>query len=177
MGLKVWNGVVLAAVAALWLASGTQRERPVLATTEEHNEAVRAMEANVATSPTDAAEVQKLAQAYLDAASPGLALSVIEGAPVAVRHEPFIDHLYARALLDQGRAVDALAAEQRVLQRCAVAMDGTLPCDTWLLAAATRRADILVQLVALGVEDANAYPEVSAVAYHNATREARLAVR
>ena len=175
--LKAWNGVVLAAVASLWLASGTQREKPVLAQGEGPNQAVRTLEARVASSPSDPADVRELAQAYLDAASPGLALSVIEGAPTTVRREPMIDHLYARALLDQGRAVDALAAEQRVLSRCAAAMDGTIPCDTWLLASATRRADILTQLVALGVEDANAHPEVSAVAYHNATREARLAVR
>ena len=175
--LKVWNGVVLAAVAALWLASGTQREKPVLAQDEGHNQAVRALEAKVASSPTDPTEVRELAQAYLDAASPGLALSVIEGAPPAVRREPLVDHLYARALINQGRAVDALAAEKRVLNHCAAAMDGTIPCDMWLLASATRRADILTALVALGVEDANANPEVSAVAYHNATREARLAVR
>jgi hypothetical protein len=87
-----------------------------------------------------------------------------------------VDHLYARALLDQGRAVDALAVEERVLDACTPRM-GAGSCDTWLIASATRRADILRQLVQLGVEDANAHPEASLVAYHNATREARLAVR
>ena len=181
--LKVWNGVVLGAVAALWLASGTQREKPVLA--EARTDEVRALEARVAATPADATEARQLAQAYLDARAPGLALSVIESAPVAVRNDPAVEHLYARALLDQGRAIDALAAEQRVLARCSVpgeereqgGADGMTACDTWLIASATRRADILAQLVQLGVEDANAHPEVSAVAYHNATREARLAVR
>jgi hypothetical protein len=50
-------------------------------------------------------------------------------------------------------------------------------CDAWLIASARRRADILEELVGLGVEDARAQPEASAVAYHNATREVRLAVR
>jgi hypothetical protein len=39
-----------------------------------------------------------------------------------------------------------------------------------------RRADILRELVSLGVEDAEAHPEASLVAYQNATREARVAV-
>ena len=109
----------------------------------------------------------------------------------AVRSEPAVTHLYARALLDQGRAVDALAAEGRVLDACAAASErederghlgaegetGKLTCDAWLVASATRRADILAQLVELGIEDANAHPEVTAVAYHKATREARLAIR
>jgi hypothetical protein len=175
MGLKAWNGVVLAAVASMWLASGTQREKPIL--TEEQAVRVRALESQVAASPSDPAAVRSLAQAYLDAGAPGFALVTIESSPTTVRREPVVEHLYARALLDQGRSVDALAAEQRVLDRCSPGIDGTSPCDTWLLASATRRADILRQLVELGVEDANAHPEASQVAYHNATREARLAVR
>ncbi len=175
MGLRAWNGVVLAAVASIWLASGTQREKPIL--NEAQAVRVRGLETQVAQSPSDAAALRALAQAYLDARVPGLALNAIESAPTKVRREPTIDHLYARALLDQGRAVDALAAEQRVLDTCEPAMDGSPRCDTWLLASATRRADILRQLALLGVEDANLHPEASAVAYHNATREARLAIR
>ncbi len=175
MGLKAWNGVVLAALASLWLASGTQREKPIL--NEQQALRVHALETQVAERPADPIAVRNLAQAYLDVRVPGLALNVIESAPALVRTEPIIDHLYARALLEQGRAVDALAAEQRVLDACEPGMDGVSRCDTWLLASATRRADIMRQLVELGVEDANAHPEASAVAYHNATREARLAVR
>jgi hypothetical protein len=85
-----------------------------------------------------------------------------------------VEHLYARVLLEQGHAQGALAVERLVLDRCTMA-DGV--CDTWLIASARRRADILEELVGLGVEDAKADPEASAVAYHNATREARLAVR
>jgi hypothetical protein len=184
MGLKAWNGAVFAAVASLWLASGTQREKPVL--TEDQAVRVRALEAQVAETPSDSGAVRSLAQAYLDARAPGLALVTIESSPTTVRREPLLEHLYARALLDQGRAVDALAAEQRVLDRCAPGLGGAIvssewgtdsACSTWLLASATRRADILRQLVELGVDDANAHPEASAVAYHNATRQARLAVR
>jgi hypothetical protein len=177
MGLRTWcqagNAALLVAVGALWLASGTQHEKAVLA--ESHNEAVRALEVQVAMAPGDAMRRRDLAQAYLDVHAPGLAVGVVESAPAAVRTSPLIEHVYARALLDEGRSVDALAAERRVLARCAPSADDESPCDTWLLASATRRADILRELVDLGVDDAQAHPEASAIAYHNATREARLA--
>jgi hypothetical protein len=84
-----------------------------------------------------------------------------------------VEHVYARALLDQGRANEALTAERAVLSQCE---DGT-SCDAWLIASATRRSDSLQQLVQLGIEDAQAHPEASRIAYHNATREARLALQ
>jgi hypothetical protein len=183
MSLRLWNGMILAAMAAMWMASGTQREKPVLA---DASDAVRALESTVARAPADSVELRKLAQAYLDAGAPGLALAAIERAPVSVRVDPRVEHVYARALLEQGRSDDALYAERRVLATCTRlgGPDGTGAagssrgvCDTWLTASATRRAEILQQLVELGIEDAQADPEASAVAYHNATREARLAIR
>jgi len=131
------------------------------------------LEDEVAAKPGDAAAAKRLAQAYLDAEAPGLALAVIGRAPLDVREDPSVGHVYARALLDQGRALEALKAERHVLDRCA-ANDGA--CDAWLIASATRRSEILEQLVQLGIEDARAQPEASVVAYHNATREARLAL-
>jgi hypothetical protein len=172
MSLRLLNGVALAATVAMWMATGTQREKPVLA--EASNATIRALESEVAAAPADSVQVRKLAQAYLDARAPGLAVAAIERAPSNVRLDPRVDHVFARALLDEGRAVDALAAERRVLATCTIA---DTVCDTWLTASAMRRADILDQLVHLGVEDAEADPEASAVAYANATREARLAIR
>jgi hypothetical protein len=158
----------------LWLASGVERERPVLGLGLEpaqQTEAVRMLESDVAAHPEDAHARRDLAQAYLDARSPGLALRLIESSPASVRHAAIIDHVYARALIDEGRSADALAAEQRVLSICEsddeVAPSTQRDCETWLLVSATRRADILKELVALGVEDANAHPEASAVAYAN----------
>ena len=171
MSLRLLNGVVLFAMAAMWMATGTQRERPVLA---QASPDVRALENAVAVAPADAAQVRKLAQAYLDARAPGLAVAIIERAPLDVRRDAHVDHVYARALLEEGHADAALAAEKRVLATCTLA-DSI--CDTWLTASAMRRAEILQELVQLGVEDAQAEPEASAVAYHNATREARLAIR
>lgn len=170
MGLKVWNGVVLAALGVLWVASGTQREKPVLGL---HGAEVSALEADLASAPNDPSKIQALGQKYIEAKTPGLAVRLVESQPVAVRTEPVVEHVYARALLEQGRSGDALAAEQRVLDRCA---SGEVACSSFLVAQATRRADILRELGKLGVEDAQAYPEKSQLAYHNATRSVGLVV-
>ena len=172
MGLKGWNVAVLVAIGAIWFAGSTQREKRVVG--DGHTDRVALLEEQVAASPTDSPRVRELAQGYLDARQPGMALGTIERSPQSVRNEPVVEHLYARALLEQGRSADALAAERRVLARCAdPANDGLeVPgCSTYLIASATRRAEILEQLVTLGVEDANAHPEASRLAYHNATRQ------
>lgn len=171
MGLKAWNVAVLVGIGAIWLCGTTQREKPV--TGETHTSRVASSEEAAAQSPNDPAKVKELAQAYLDARQPGMALGTIERAPAQVRNDPSVEHLYARALLDQGRSADALAAEKRVLDRCA---DPSMTCSTYLIASATRRAEILEQLVQLGIEDANAHPEASSIAYHNATRQVGISV-
>jgi hypothetical protein len=187
MGLKGWNVAVLVAIGAIWFAGSTQREKRVVG--DSQSDRVALLEEQVAASPTDVARVRELAQAYLDARAPGMALASIEHAPAAVRAEPTVDHLYARALLDQGRSADALAAERRVLARCEAAetaantanaaepRNEVAVCSTYLIASATRRAEILEQLVTLGVEDANAHPEASSLAYHNATRQVSFSSR
>lgn len=174
MDVKGWNIAVLAAIGAIWFCGTTQREKPVVfgpsATGREH---VGELEMRAAARPSEPSALRDLAQTYLDVRQPGLAVGAIEHAADAVRSDPTVEHVYARALLDQGRSIDALAAERRVLRSCAG--DAT-SCSTWLLASATRRADILEQLVQLGVEDASAHPEASRLAYHNATRQVSLAV-
>jgi len=173
MTTKGWNVAVLVAMGALWFCGTTQREKPVVSDTS-HTGKVGALEARAAAAPNDPAAVRELAQAYLDARQPGMALATVERAAADVRREPTVDHLYARALLDQGRSADALAAEKRVLARCA---DPAAPaCSAWLIASATRRADILEELVQLGIEDATAQPEASSLAYHNRARQVSLAV-
>lgn len=169
MSVRAWNVSVLTAALGLWLASGTQREKPVLALAK--TEAVRALENDVALHPARKEPVIALAQAYLDAQSPGLAVSLVESLPNAVRADVKIDHLYARALVAQGRNQEALSAERRVLAECTVDS-----CDAFLIASAQRRADIIAELLKLGVEDAQAEPEASQIAYHNATRSAQVSV-
>jgi len=172
MDLRTRSLVLLSALGTLWLASGTQREHRVVYDPQKDH--LQALEIAYAESDHDPQKLKDLAQAYLDTASPGLAVGVIESAPKAVQEKPSIEHVYARALLDQGRASDALAMEKKVLDACASQENA---CDTWLIASATRRAEILTELVQLGIDDAQAHPEASVIAYHNATRQATLAVR
>lgn len=167
-----WNAWVLAAVFGLWLSSGTQRERPLVE--NNHHASLQTLEARVVAAPGDDRARRDLAQAYLDARSPGLAIRVVESAPEAVRRQPTVEHVYARALTENGQSGDALRAERRALAACDFAPQS---CDVWFLASATRRVDILEELVHFGIEDAQAHPERSAVAYHNATRQARLAIQ
>ena len=174
MGVKGWNVAVLVAIGAVWFCGPTQREKPV--TTATHTGPVATLEMKVAVTPTDPVALRELAQAYLDARQPGMAVGLIERALPPVRTEPSVEHLYARALLDQGRSADALAAERRVLASCADPAIDAPTCTTWLIASATRRAEIIEQLVQLGIEDANAQPEASSLAFHNATRQISLSV-
>jgi len=168
-GLRALNTVLLVAAFGLLLASGTQREKSVLA--PGHEETARSLEARYATQ-RDAKSLTALAQGYLDAQAPGLAVAAIDAAPNALRKDVRVEHTYARALIDSGRASDALVAEEDVLRTCE-AQD----CDAWLLASAMRRADILKELEKLGIDDAQAHPESAAIAYHAATREARLSIQ
>jgi hypothetical protein len=174
MGVKGWNVAVLAAIGAIWFCGTTQREKPIVADAARSGP-VAALETKAAANPNDPNAIRELGQAYLDIRQPGMAIGTIERAAPAVRSAPTVEHLYARALLEQGRSADALAAEKRVLAACAdPAIE--VPCSTWLVASATRRADIIEQLVQLGIEDASAQPEASALAYYNATRQVSLSI-
>lgn len=175
MGLKGWNVAVLLAIGAIWFASSTQREKRVVG--DVHSARIATLEDKLAVSPSDPAKLRELAQGYLDARQSGMAVAAIDHAPQGHRVDPMVEHVYARALLDQGRAADALEAERRVLARCADPSTEVPACSTYLIASATRRADILEQLVQLGVEDANAHPEASSLAYQNATRQVTLSIR
>jgi hypothetical protein len=167
---------VLLAAAGLWTMSGTQREKPLLAAPD----AVRVLELTAAMQPDSVEATRVLAQAYLDARQPGLAIVLVEGSKRTVHDDVRIQHVYARALVDGGRNEEALAIETGVVAACHSVADGASApagCDAVLLASAMRRTDILHELVALGVEDAQAHPEMSLVAYQNATREARVMVQ
>jgi hypothetical protein len=178
MALRMVGAAVLMATLSLWMMSGTSRERPVLAAGAP--EAIRGLETVVAAHPSDSKETRRLAQAYLDAHQPGLAIVLVEAAPATVRDDVRVAHVYARALIDEGRNNSALDAEGRVVGGCRALAEGGAArtgCDSVLLASALRRVDILRELLSLGVLDARAHPEASLVAYQNATREARVALQ
>jgi hypothetical protein len=178
MGLRAYGVAVLAAAGVLWAMSGTEREKPLLAATAP--EQVRALEAAAVARPDDLAARRGLAQAYLEAHQPGLAIVLVESSSPAIRGDARMQHVYARALVDAGRNDEALTVESHVVNTCRPLAEGGIApdgCDPVLLASAMRRADILRELVSMGVEDAQAHPEMSALAYQNATREARVVVQ
>jgi hypothetical protein len=177
MSLRAWNAAVLVGAVAVWLATGTREAKPVFADTAKAD-AVRVLETDVARHPSDGPAVQKLAQAYLDNRAPGLAVTLIEGSPATVQAEPRVGHVLARALVEEGQNQEALAVEERVLSTCSSLDDEAIAqgCDATLVVSATRRTEILQQLVRLGAEDAQAQPDETSVAYHNATREARVQI-
>jgi hypothetical protein len=175
MRLRSYGFAVLFALGPLWLVGGILGEAPVWGSGSS-TEAIRALESAAAARPDDAGSVRALAQAYLDARQPGLALALLQGAAPAVRDQRAVEHIYARALLDAGRSQSALAIEKRVVAACGPLAEGKAAagCTPALLASALRRTAILGELVALGVEDAPAHPEETLIAYQNATREARV---
>jgi cytochrome c-type biogenesis protein CcmH/NrfG len=177
MGLRTYGAAALTAVAALFMMAGPQREKSLLATTAP--ESIRALETKAANGPDDAEATRELAQAYLDARQPGLAVALVGVASAPVRDDVRVRHVYARALMDQGRSEEALGAEAGVLATCRPLVEGrsVAGCDTFLLASAVRRTEVLRELVSLGVEDALAHPEATLIAYQNATREARVMVQ
>jgi hypothetical protein len=178
MGLRAYGVAVVSASAAFWLMSGTPREACVVASDAQGT--LRTLEASAASRPGDPVALRALAQAYLDVRQPGLAVVLLETAPAPARSDARLQHVYARALVDEGRSAEALAAEKHVIDACGAVVDGAASaagCDPVLLASAMRRADILGELVSLGVQDAQAHPEEAMIAYQNATREARVMVQ
>jgi hypothetical protein len=174
MSIRGACGVVFAA-AILTMGSLPGREKAVFAAGEPRP-LVERLEAEVAAHPGDIQSRTALAHAYLDGGSPGLALRTLAEAPGPQRDAPAVQHMEARVLIEQGKAADALALEKKVLATCGDGSTTVAGCDSYLVISATRRADILGELVQRGIEDAVAQPEASLVAYHSVSHDARLAV-
>jgi hypothetical protein len=168
------------AAGVLLAASGVQRERALLS--GPFTETVREREARAAARPGDPDTDRALAQAYLDVGQPGLAVALLRDAAIATGDTGGVRtrHLYGRALIEDGKGLEALSIEQRVVAACAPLAEGEpapAGCDAALLASALRRVDILRELAAMGVSDVVAHPEAGLIAYRNATREVRVAMQ
>lgn len=184
--METWYSALTAllCVGALWVASGTQGERPLLASRSGAASTVIALEAGAAARPTgvplETPATLELMQAYLDAHQPGLAVVLLAALVPETRDDLRVRHAYARALIDVGKNGEALTVERGVLAECDLKANArAAPSAGWdgvLCASASRRADILQALLAFGVEDAQRQPEASFAAYQNATREAKIAV-
>ena len=155
----VVSAVMLTGAFGLWMSAGVHRDAPLV----EHRgmtSEVAAMENAVALNPNDPEKLSSLCSAYLEREAPGFALAAIHRAPETVRQQPPIHHLWARALLHEGQASDALAKQRYVLAECE-----RTRCSAWLVASATRHEAFLSAMVARGVEDYRRNPDETVEAY------------
>lgn len=157
----VISAVILAGAFGLWVSSGVHREAPLVghsALTEE----VAAHEDAVALDPENKEKLASLCSTYLQREAPGLALAAIHAAPDTVREDPEIRHLWARALLHEGHASDALAKQRGVIRTCQQS-----GCSPSVLAGAIRHEAFLAALVDHGVEDYRRDPDGTITAYRS----------
>lgn len=159
--MRAWvvSAVMLMGAYGLWMSSGIHREAPLV----EHRgmtAGVVAMENEVALAPDDAQKLSSLCQAYLQRNAPGLSLAAIHRAPSMVQQQPEIQHLWAKALLYEGQASEALDKQRFVLAACE-----KQECSAWLVASAARQEAFLSALVDGGVEDVFRNPGQAFEAY------------
>ena len=158
------SAVMLVGAFGLWLSSGVHREAPLVghgALTDD----VAAYENAVALDPDSVEKLSNLCGTYLDREAPGLALAAIHAAPEAVREDPEIRHLWARTLLHEGHASEALAKQRSVIRTCEEST-----CSPSLLAGAIRHEAFLSALVEHGVEDYRRDPDGTVTAYRSMRR-------
>lgn len=169
---------VLVAGALVFISTTREGERRVVA--EDKVGELATIEALWDESPRDPSHILRLALAYLKADAPGAAISLIEHSPEALEQLPALGHAYGRALVFQGRNHDALIAEKKVAAQCAEAIESSLlskACDVSLYVSALRRAELLEELVRVGVEDTATEKDAAALAYFNVNRQVRVGIQ
>jgi hypothetical protein len=172
MGLltKLANGVLLAGVATVALASGRTHVRPLVG--DAFAQEVADLETAAALDPS-ASAARALASAYLDRNEPGLASAVLDRVPAVERHDPRVAYVEARALYARGRSSEALAILRGVERSCE-ARAGEEACPAWLVAKVTRQATFLDALGQAGVEDPAREPEAALAALERSRRQGRV---
>ncbi|NUQ79421.1 MAG: hypothetical protein HUU21_38415 [Polyangiaceae bacterium] len=176
-GLLVMNGVVLAGIT--WMAGTGTHTQPakvlpsLKAGADTQFVDISALETRASLSPTSE-NVAALATAYLDRDQPGLASSVLERAPAAVRRSPEIAHLEARALFQRGRPREALAAAKGVQETCSSPEPGAARCSAWLSAKTARQVAFFREVVSAGIEDPRSDPAATLAAYERSAKEVRI---
>ena len=101
-----YGAAVALGASVLWTMSGPQRERPLVGEASAgpvEGSALGRLEASVARDPRNEEALVRLAQGYLDARQPGLALVLIESAPASLR-EKMPGEAHARACSHRRRA-------------------------------------------------------------------------
>lgn len=158
--------VVVVGVAVL--AASVQKARAAFPSAPS---GLAALEREVAASPDDSVKRTALVRAYFDAKAPGAASAIVSEALRRARQAgaPPIDLLHQAASVEfqMGRASVAANLESEARAACT----GLSPQPS-LCVEVERRHALLQEFVRLGIEDAIAHPEESALAYQRAGRGA-----
>lgn len=163
------NAVVLSGVALLMAASAGQRGPSRLVPAPEAS-ALASLEDRAARNPDDTQAVVALAQAFVDRGSPGLAMAVLDRSPTVIERSPAAADVASAALIGAGDNRRALALTRQTLTRC-----DEDACPGTLVARATQREELLSALVSAGIDDLNANPAATEIAYRRAVRQVRIA--
>lgn len=172
MGLmreEQWAAVMMLGAVGLWLGiSGSTPAAPAVVGSRLGPE-LSSLEARVSHQPDDSEALSFLVDEYLLRGAPGLAQAAIDRAPDAVRHLPEIADAQTRTLTELGQLHVALETQRGMLATCR--RDG---CPLRLEVRARRRAQVLEQMVRLGVDDPMLQPDRALFAYRLAVREVTL---
>lgn len=116
------NAVLLGVLLVSWGAFSLTEPAAALDPRDPSTDALASLEDRVATDPGDLAAARDLADAYLSAQQPALAVSVLGNATPEVREDPAVLHRLARAYEETGRMDDAVATAELALARCGRAL-------------------------------------------------------
>ena len=151
-------------VLGLCMLAGANREAPLVGH-QKLGDNVPGLENAVARQPDNTQALIDLTEHYIERGAPGMALAALERAPETVRHDPRVAHLWAVALLHEGRASQALEQERLAIAGCTQRR-----CAPWVLASAMRHEQFLSELVQRGVEDYRRDPDATVAAYGRLSR-------
>jgi hypothetical protein len=119
------TAVLLVGLAAVLGARTTSDPQMISDATLEARAELSALEDRLARDPADSGAAVALADAYLDAGLPGLAVAAVTGADEVVLTHPAAAHRLALAYEASGRLDDAIATATLAEARCARALGAT----------------------------------------------------
>lgn len=175
------NAALIAMVGLLWLA--LQAHAPAAVASKQEMTQLAALEDAFGRDRNSLPALVALAEAYLDAAHPQLAIAVVSSAQRKLLEEPAVSHQLARAYEQNGRLLDALATADLALVRCSRVLGANtlhtqLPsyiCTENTLAKLDTHRNALERMVRWGIVNPRVDPRAQK-AYDMALRRARVAV-
>lgn len=175
------NLVLMVVLGLLWM--GLRTTTPSSLLPDVDHAGLAALEDAFAHDNGNAKLVAQLADAYLEAEQPALAVVVLRSAKPGTLQQPKLSHRLARAYEDSGRLLDALATADLALARCGRVLGSTqahtptpsFDCTERTYATLDMHKSALSRMVRWGVVDPRIDPRARR-AYQLSLRRARVAV-